>query len=219
MRRLAWLLIVPPLLLAGCAAEPRSGERRVTWGLAEVVTPNAEWRPVHSDDSLLVRRYYRTSLLGEFKVYYGGEGLQTETQIRNTGSEEEFLLEAADVLREQIEYAGNQVRLENLRPRLYTEPYLAVGYSYYDRAAGHEQYHIERLYFVSNRYWFVDAGCLAAEKENLEREILALYDSLDFGEDEIELQTGEGAALGEELGPLSDEALEEMEEFDGDWNL
>ena len=189
------------------------------WGLAEVTTPNLEWRPVRSDDSLLVRRYYRTSLLGEFKLYYGGEGLQTETQIRNTGSEEAFLLEAADILREQIEYSGNQVRLINLKPRLYTEPYLAVGYSYYDRAGGNDQFHVERLYFVSNRYWFVDAGCLASEKEVLGGEIAALYDSLDFGEDEIASASEALSPLEGPLDPLSDEALEQLEEFSGDWNL
>lgn len=204
-------------LTLGCAAEPRSGEREATWGLAGVVLPNAEWRLIDSDDALLVRRYYRTSLLGELKLYYGGEGLQTETQIRNAGEEQDFLLEAADILREQIELSGNQVRLENLEPRLLTDPYLAAEYSYHDRTAGHDQFHLERLYFVGSRYWFLDAGCLAEEEEELRPELLAVLDSLDFGEDQFpdRLTT----PLDEDFETPSEQELESMEEFSGDWNL
>lgn len=212
------VLLAALALLVGCAADPRPGEREVSWGLATVTLPNAEWRPVKSDDSLLVRRYYRSSLLGELKLYYGGEGLQTETQIRGTGTEETFLREAADILREQIELNGNQVRLENLEPRLITEPYLAVEYAFVDRTAGADQYHLDRLYFVGSRYWFLDAGCLLEEKEQLRPELLAMVDSLSFGEVRFP-ERDDILADDSPLFPPEGIDLENLEEYSGDWDL
>ncbi|MCD4733247.1 hypothetical protein K8R78_03300 [bacterium] len=213
MRRvLLVLVILATLLLLGCEYEPRETPYEVSWGRISVVAPNGEWRQVLADDALFLRRYYYTSLLGEFKLYYGGLGSSSESVVRDTDGEAEFLAELADLLREQIEIANNEAILENdSQPRLYTEPYLAAEYTYHDLTDGVEQFHLERLYFVDQRYWFLDAGCLAEDEAQIRLELQKMLKTLRFP-DPGEKELGDNYLL-DPVEELTDEMLMGMEEF------
>ncbi len=208
--------ILGALLLLGCAAEPLPGEKKVSWGLIGTTTPNAEWLRIPADDALLLRRYYRSSLLGEFKLYYAGEGLDEEGIIRATGTEAQFLATAADLLREQIDHITPRAILEENQPTLYSEPYLAVQFTYHEETNGEQRFHLDRLYFVENRYWFLDTGCLAEEEGLIRPEIEALVSGLVFPRFAGAVIGGpsEGADEG-----LTDEELESMTEITTGWNL
>jgi hypothetical protein len=203
-------------LLLGCAAEPLPGGETVAWGMIQATTPNAEWVRVPAEDALYLRRYYRSSLLGELKLYYAGEGFEDEYVVRSSGTEARFLESTSDLLREQIDRISPRAALEEGQPTLFSEPYLAVQYVYHDSGRGEAQFHLDRLYFVENRYWFLDAGCLAEEEELLRPEIEALVAGIvfpRFHEGDLE-GSGEG-----ETGEVSEEELESLTEMPQGWNL
>ncbi len=207
-----FLIVVTTLLLCGCEYEPRQTPFEVNWGRISIVTPNGEWRQVLTDDALFLRRYYYTSLLGEFKLYYGGEGSSSESVIRDTDGEAEFLAELADLLREQIEVANNEAILENdSQPRLYTEPYLTAEYTYHDLTDGVEQFHLERLYFVDQRYWFLDAGCLTEDEPQIRPELQKMLKTLRFP-DPAERELDDDYLLNPVI-ELTEEMLMGLEEF------
>jgi hypothetical protein len=208
--------VLTALLLSGCTAEPLPGGRTVSWGLIEVTTPNAEWVKVPADDALYLRRYYRSSLLGEFKLYYAGEGLDEESAVRAAGTEARFLERAADLLREQIDGTTPRAVLEENQPVLYAEPYLAVQFTYHEQTNGERQFHLDRLYFVENRYWFLDTGCLAEEEGLVRPEIEALVSCIVFPRFAEASAEGLLDGLG---GELSEEELETMTEMPSGWNL
>jgi len=206
------LMVLAALLLLGCEYEPRETPYETSWGLVSVVAPNGEWVRVMADDALFLRHYYYTSLLGEFKLYYGGLGSSSESIVRDTNGEAEFLAEMADLLREQIEIANNETILENdSQPRLYTEPHLAAEYTYHDTTDGVEQFHLERLYFVDQRYWFLDAGCLEEEEPLIRPEIQKMLKTLRFP-DPGEKELGDNYLL-DPANELTEEMLMGMEEF------
>ncbi|MCK4592965.1 hypothetical protein KAU45_00585 [bacterium] len=204
------------LLLLGCAAEPLPGEKTVSWGLIRTTTPNAEWVRIPADDALLLRRYYRSSLLGEFKLYYAGDGLDSESVLRFAGTEAQFLETAADLLREQIDHISPRATLEENQPTLYSEPYLAVQFTYHEETDGERRFHLDRLYFVENRYWFLDTGCLADEEGLIRSEIEALVSGLVFPRF-AEAVIGGSLEVADE--GLTDEELESMTEISTGWNL
>jgi hypothetical protein len=199
----------------GCAAEPLPGGTTVSWGLIEATTPNAEWVRIPTDDALLLHRYYRSSLLGKFKLYFARVGLDEERVIRAAGTEAPFLATAADLMREQIDKLSPRATLEEKQPTLYSEPYLAVQFTYHEETNGERQFHLDRLYFVENRYWFLDAGCLAEEEGLIRPEIEALVSSLVFPRFAEAIEDSPESADGE----LTDEELESMEEISTGWNL
>ncbi|HDR06429.1 MAG TPA: hypothetical protein ENN88_02235 [Candidatus Coatesbacteria bacterium] len=214
MKRVLFRAAPLALLLAGCAAEPFPGSETVSWGLITVTTPNGEWVNVPADDALYLRRYYRSSLLGEFKLYYGGEGFEDEYTLRASGTQERFLESAADLLREQIDRLSPRACLEGGRPTFFTEPYLAVQYAYHDENSGVSNFHLDRLYFVEGRYWFLDSGCLAEEEALVRPELEALAATLAFPR----FGDGEGSLL--ELGEgMSEEEVESLTEMPPGWNL
>lgn len=211
------ILAVPAaLLLSGCAAEPLPGGETVTWGLVQATTPNAEWVGVPAEDALYLRRYYRSSLLGELKLYYAGEGFEDEYVIRSSGTEARFLESTSDLLREQIDRISPRADLEEGQPTLYSDPYLAVQYTYRDETAGEAQFHLDRLYFVENRYWFLDSGCLAEEEAVVRPEIEALVASIVFPRFHEGDQDGSADGSTEEM---SEEELESLTEIPQGWNL
>jgi hypothetical protein len=212
----AFLTAALGALLLGCAAEPLPGGEAVSWGLAQATTPNAEWVRVPAEDALYLRRYYRCSLLGEFKLYFAGEGFEDEYRVRSAGTEARFLESAADLLREQIDRISPRAALEDGQPTLFSEPYLTVQYTYRDETSGEAQFHLDRLYFVENRYWFLDTGCLAEEEELVRPEIEALVAGIVFPR----FSEGDqgGSAVGS-TGEVSEEELESMTEMPKGWNL
>jgi hypothetical protein len=207
-------------LVCGCAAGPLAGGETVTWGLVQATTPNAEWVRVPAEDALYLRRYYRSSLLGEFKLYYAGEGFEDEYAVRSdgapSGTEARFLESTADLLREQIDRISPRADLEEGQPTLYSDPYLAVQYTYHDETAGEAQFHLDRLYFVENRYWFLDTGCLAEEEEVVRPEIEALVGAIVFPRFHEGDQGGSADGSSEEM---SEEELESLTEMPQGWNL
>jgi hypothetical protein len=208
--------VLAALLLLGCAAEPQPGGGRVSWGLIEAVTPNAEWVQIPAQDALYLRRYYRSSLLGEFKLYYAGDGLDEEGTVRAAGTEARFLERAADLLREQIDRISPRAVLEENQPILYSEPYLAVQFTYHEETNGESQFHLDRLWFVENRYWFLDSGCLAEEEELLRPEMEALVSSVVFPRF---AEAPADGALDGSGGEVTEEELETMTEIPEGWNL
>jgi len=208
--------VLAALLLCGCAAEPLPGGETVAWGLVQATTPNAEWVRVPAEDALYLRRYYRSSLLGEFKLYYAGEGFEDEYVIRSSGTESRFLESTSDLLREQIDRISPRAALEEGQPTLYSDPYLAVQYTYHDETAGEAQFHLDRLYFVEGRYWFLDTGCLAEEEEVVRPEIEALVAGIVFPRFHEGDQGGSADGSTEEM---SEEELESLTEMPQGWNL
>ncbi|HUT99586.1 MAG TPA: hypothetical protein VM054_11005 [bacterium] len=212
----AFLLATLGALLLGCVAEPLPGGETVTWGLVQTTAPNAEWVRVPAEDALYLRRYYRCSLLGEFKLYYAGDGFEDEYVIRSSGTEARFLESTADLLREQIDRISPRAALDDGQPTLCSEPYLAVQYTYHDETAGEAQFHLDRLYFVENRYWFLDTGCLAEEEELVRPEIEALVASIVFPRFSEGDRGGSADGSTEEM---SEEEIESLTEMPQGWNL
>ncbi|MCX7021811.1 MAG: hypothetical protein NTW26_05990 [bacterium] len=212
----AFLTAALGALLLGCAAEPLAGGETMAWGLIQATTPNAEWVRVPAEDALYLRRYYRCSLLGEIKLYYAGEGFEDEYVVRSSGTEGRFLESAADLLREQIDRISPRAALEGEQPTLFSEPYLAVQYAYHDETSGEAQFHLDRLYFVENRYWFLDTGCLAEEEELVRPEIEALVDGIVFPRFS---ECDQGGSADGATGEVSEDELESLTEMPKGWNL
>jgi len=212
----AFLTAALGALLLGCAAEPLPGGETVTWGFIQAATPNAEWVRVPAEDALYLRRYYRCSLLGEFELYFAGEGFEDEYSIRSAGTQARFLESAADLLREQIDRISPRAALEDGQPTLLSEPYLAVQYTYRDETSGEAQFHLDRLYFVENRYWFLDTGCLAEDEELVRPEIEALVAGIVFPRF---YEGDQGGSAAGSTGEVSEEELESMTEMPKGWNL
>jgi hypothetical protein len=180
------------LLVAGCGGETNGGggqaEEQVreegaaprveTLGTLSLTPPSALW---HRDDELstmLTLKRGEAAPEAVARFYFNGRDDYDEGRLRGKPGElEDFLVELARGLRDQIELtAGSDVEFIS-GPDYREDPYLAATYSYYSQMGSDRYYNLDTVFYVGGRYAFLDLSCYADREGELAGELEDLLDS------------------------------------------
>lgn len=191
-KRLPSILVLLAVLAAGCGGEPAEGEKpaekpareegtgpRVeTLGALSLTPPSKLW---HRDDelsSMLTLKRGEAAPAAVARFYFNGRGTDDEGRLRAKPAElESFLEELARGLRDQIELtAGSDAEFIS-GPDYRRDPYLAATYAYYSEVGADRYYNLDTVFYVGDRYVFLDLSCYADREEKLTGELEAMLDT------------------------------------------
>ncbi len=188
VKRLPPALVLLAVLAAGCGGEPGEGEKpaekpahqegagpRVeTLGALSLTPPSKLW---HRDDelsSMLTLKRGEAAPAAVARFYFNGRDDYDEARLRAKPAElESFLEELARGLRDQIELtAGSDAEFIS-GPDYRRDPYLAASYAYYSEVGADRYYNLDTVFYVGDRYAFLDLSCYADQQEKLAGELEA----------------------------------------------
>jgi len=191
-KRLPPVLVLLAVLAAGCGGKPGegttpeekptsqegTGPQVETQGALSLTAPSALW---HRDDelsSMLTLKRGEAAPEAVARIYFNGRGTESEDALlRKPADLEAFLEELARGLRDQIELtAGSDVEFVS-GPDYRRDPYIAATYSYYAELGADRYYNLDTVFYVDDRYAFLDLSCYADREEELSGELEALLDS------------------------------------------